>query len=521
MDDITRREFVRRVAAGAAGLAVADRLLASDAPAAASPAKGRPNIVWIYCDELRTDALGCYGHPTLRLHTPNLDRLAGQGVRFTNHFCTSPVCVPSRVASLTGRYPEDTGVYNNEAAWSCFRLPNPVMTFPHVFAQNGYRTANFGKIHVAHGMYPDEAPGLIFQHHDPAGGDMGFWQKLGEKAVRMIRSPNGGMNGGVFPDDVPYPPDELTTRALKWMGAAKGQPYLVRLSILQPHTPVLPPARFVKLYAGQDPGLPGPLPSTLSAFERRVSEVHDLGRMAPEKLREARLHYYAQVAWVDSQVGRVLEFLEQTGQRSNTIIVFGADHGNPLGDTGAFEKHTFTPTVHRVPFLVSWPGTLPAGAVRPDLSDSLDFGRTLFGLSGLDAPASFKGRNVFADPAPEAIFSTIGYGEVGSRMGPNGGRGTWAGGRGWPRRSCIRTARLRLDQNMRIDGRPVEEADRDVFLADVVADPREFTNLAADPARADDVRRLRALLTEHAKGAVEVPAACVTRPSKAKPVAEG
>ncbi len=519
MTDINRREFVRRVGAGMAGLAVTDRLFAADAPAA-TPPKVRPNIVWFYCDELRTDALGCYGHATLRLHTPNIDRLAGQGVRFANHFCTSPVCVPSRVATLTGRYPEDTGVYNNEAAWAGFRLPKPVVTFPHVFAQAGYRTANFGKIHVAHGMYPNEAPGLIFQHHDGTGGDMGFWVKLGEKAVQMIRSPGGGMNGGVFPDDVPYPPDEVTSRALKWMAGDQGQPYLVRLSILQPHTPVMPPARFLKLYAGQDPGLPGPLPATLSAFERRVAEVHGLDRMEPEKLRAARLQYYAQVSWVDSQVGRVLEFLERQGQLSNTIVVFGADHGNPLGDTGAFEKHTFTPTVHRVPFLFSWPGSLPAGAVRNDLCDSLDLARTLFGLTGIAAPASFKGRNVFADPAPEAIYATIGYGETDSRMGPNGGRGAWFDGHGWPRRSCVRTSRFRLDQNMRIDARPVEPNDRDIFLADVVADPREFKNLAGEPEHAEDVRRLSALLAEHAKGSVEVPHECVTRPAKAKPAAE-
>lgn len=484
-------------------------------PHLSAAAAKRPNVVWIYCDELRTDALGCYGHPSLKLHTPNLDRLAQQGVRFTNHFCASPVCVSSRVCALSALYPEDTGVYNNEAAWPRFRLPKPVETFPPVFAQKGYRTATFGKLHVARGMYPGQTPGHdIFQHHDGTGGDMNFWRRLGETRVRMIRSPNGGMHGGVFPDDVPYPPEQVVSHALKWMEQAADQPYLVRISLLQPHTPVLPPARFVRLYEDQDPGLPGPIPSTLSVFERRVAQVHGLDRMDPGQLRTARLHYYALVAWVDSQVGRVLEAIERAGRRDSTIVVFGADHGNPLGDTGAFEKHTFTPTVHRVPLLFSWPGTMAAGIVRNDLSDSLDFARSLCGLAGLAVPPALKGRNLFADPAPEAIYSTIGYGEIDSRMGPNGGRGDWSGGRGWPRRSCVRTARYRLDKNMRIDGHPADPGDEDIFLADVAADPREMTNLAGRPDHADVVKRLSAMLSEHAKGAVEVPHEYLLRTGK-------
>lgn len=517
MKTIRRRDFLKRVGAGSAALAVTRCLGGESAPAAGpSSARARPHMVWIYCDELRTDALGCYGHPTLKLHTPHIDRLAETGVRFTNHFCNSPVCVSSRVCTLSGLYPEDTGVYNNEAAWSNFRLPKPVETFPHVFSGRGYQTANFGKMHVARGMYPGETPGKdIFQHHNGQGGDMDFWSSVGEKGVQMIRAPNGGMNGGIFPDDKPYLPEKVADNALKWMASATS-PYLVRLSILQPHTPVLPPARFVRLYEGQDPGLPGKLPETLSAFERRVAAVHGVDRMDPEKLRAARLHYYAQVAWVDSQVGRVLDFLDQHGLAERTIVVFGADHGNPLGDTGAFEKHTFTPTVHRVPLLIRWPGTLPAGKVRDDLCDSLDVGRTLLTLAGEETPPPFKGRNLFSDPAPEALYATIGYGERDSRMGPNGGRGTWLGDHGWPRRSCVRTRRYRLDKNMRLDGRPVQPADEDTFLADVTADPREFTNLAADPQRAEEVRRLSALLDAHAQGAVEVPPECLARSRKTK-----
>ena len=464
----------------------------------------RPDIIWIYCDELRCDALQCYGHPTMTLHTPNLDRLAAMGVRFTNNFCNSPVCVPSRMCVLTGMTPEQTGVYNNEGAWKCFRMPALPDTFPEVFARNGYRTANFGKLHVARELQPDVTPGReIFQVCEREGGRMHIWQHLGEERVRMIRPPSGGMNGGVFPDDDPYPPDAVAEGALAWMAEAE-RPYLCRFSILQPHTPVLPPARFVRMLADQDPGLPPPLPETVSAFERRVAETHRLTDMDPEQLRACRLHYYAQVAWIDEQVGRVLEFLERTGRLERTVVLFGSDHGNPIGDTWAFEKHTFTPTVHRVPLIVAWPGTIRGGQVRDDICDSLDIPRTLFGMAGIDTPAQFMGRDLFADPPPEAIYSTIGFGEPDSKMGPNGGKGTWYGDRGWPRRSCIRTARWRLDKNMRLDAAPVKPEDEDVFLADMINDRAEMTNLAAEPRCANIVRDLCARLDAHAEGAVVI-----------------
>ena len=464
----------------------------------------QPDIIWIYCDELRTDALGCYGHPRLQLHTPNLDRLASSGVQFTNNFCNAPVCVASRCSTLTGLYPEDTGVYNNEGAWPNFRLPHSLQTFPRVLAQNGYATANFGKIHVSPELRPGANPEQdIFQFHDGAGGNMGIWEHLGEDAVQMIRAPNGGMNGGIFPDGEPYPPDQVVENSLRWM-AENDTPFFARISILQPHTPVLPPAEYVRLFDGQDPGLPGPLPDTLSDFEKRVAEVYDVASMPPEKLRAARLHYYAQVAWIDAQVGRVMDFLKRTGRLEKTVVLFGADHGNPLGDTGAFEKLTYTPTVHRVPLLISWPGAIPAGQVREDICDSLDIGRTCFAMAGIDTPSQFKGRDLFSDSPPEAIYSTIGYGQPFSKMAPNGGRGDWFGGRGWPRRSCIRTAQYRLDMNVLIDGEKPAPEDQDVFLADVVNDPVEFTNLAQDPQYANVVCELSAQLSKHTENSVEI-----------------
>ena len=158
----------------------------------------------------------------------------------------------------------------------------------------------------------------------------------------------------MFPEDRPYPPDQVVRNALEWMRSER-DPYFVRISLLQPHTPVLPPGRLVRGLGDQDPGLPGPLPSTLSEFERRVAEIQDALSMPSDELRACRLHYHALVSWVDEQVGRVFEFLDRQGSADRTVIVFTSDHGNPLGDTGGFEKLVFAPSAHRVPLLISWP----------------------------------------------------------------------------------------------------------------------------------------------------------------------
>jgi choline-sulfatase len=354
-------------------------------------------------------------------------------------------------------------------------------------------------------MIPGQNPDReVFQHHDGEGGGMQFWTHLGDERVQMIRSPLGGMHGGVYPDGEPYPPDKVAGNALRWMRSAEG-PYLVRISLLQPHTPVLPPERYLCLYRGQDPGLPEPLPDSASLFERRVADIHRLNRMPLDKLRAARLCYYAQVAWIDTQVGLVLKELERWGRLEKTIVLFGSDHGNPLGDNGGFGKHTFTPTVHRVPLIVSWPDILPEGEVRSDICDSLDIGRTLLELAGISVPEPFRGRDLFADPEPEAIYSTIGFGQPDSKLAPNGGIGEWMENRGWPRRSCIRTDRYRFEKNVLLDNhRPAPEKE-DPFLVDFKRDPREFINLAADPEFADVVSQLSEKLDAHCKNSVEIP----------------
>ncbi|WP_433509436.1 sulfatase family protein [Nonomuraea sp. CA-143628] len=451
----------------------------------------------MYCDELRADALGCYATAGgLSPRTPAVDALAAGGVVFDRCYANSPVCVPSRTAALTGLSPERTGVYHNEAASPGFPLPEGLVTFPELFAAAGYATASFGKEHIPSALTPwqlDDHTGAGMR--DPLGGcDEGS----------LVRTP--GMRfvvGGRHPDEA-YRPEEVTRRAIAWMRQAS-TPFLLRASFLQPHTPVVPPRRWARAFRPDaQPGRGLDRGVGESRFERRFGELNGGREMAEHDLRRAQADYLALVAWVDEQIGALLAALDELGMAEETIVVLTSDHGVHLGEGGAFGKHTFAPQSQRVPLIVRRPGHL-APARRGDLAQSLDLGPTLLGLAGIGAEAESGGRDLFTDPAPDHVMATIGYGGPASRAFPNRNAGTWYGGRGWPRRTCIRNRRYRLDATVRLDGRPATPDEEDVFLADSLADPGELRDLAADPGCARVRDTLLTALRAHARSAAEVP----------------
>lgn len=437
-----------------------------------------PNIIWIYCDELRTDALECYGNRYTRMHTANIDAIAAGGVLFENTFCNSAVCVSSRTSTLTGRYPEETGVYNNEAVRPHYQLNGSYKTFPEVFADHGYTTANFGKVHVPHGLD-------AWSYSDPQGGYMQpFYDGVSRDQLDIIHVPAFPyiVIGGRYPGNRPYPAASVTENALRWLENAP-EPYFARLSYLQPHTPVLPPPPYDTLYADVKTFPDALEPNDhLSYFDRRYAEIIESDRLTPEQIRRIHIEYYGLVAWLDAQIGQVMTFLRECGQLENTIVVFEADHGTSLGEGKRLQKLTFAPEAHRVPRLMMWQGTLPAGQRRSDVGESLDIGRTLLEMAGFTAPDFLRGRNLFADDAPDAVYATTGYGYSSSRTFPSSARGALDELTGWPRRACVRTNRYRLDKNVRVNDKPPSPQQEDLFMVDVRFDPSESRNVAHDPA---------------------------------------
>lgn len=446
----------------------------------------KPNILWIMADELRSSALGCYGGSWAPVATPNIDALARRGVLFENNFCNSPVCVPSRMSLLTAAPPERTGIYFNEGAWKSFPVPARLLTFPEHFAAHGYRTASLGKSHYAQAYTP-------WQEDNPEGASMhGFGLETDPGALQPI-VPKGIPSpvGGVFPADRFYPPEAVTRNAIDWLDRHGDEPFLLRVSYLQPHTPVLPPQQFRSLYRASD--WPGhDLPRGYgSAYEEAFADLVGGRALSHEEMQQAQADYHALVTWLDVQVGMVLAMLKTRGLEDDTIVVFTSDHGASLGENGLLSKIVCAPQSQRTPFIVAWPDRLPPGERRQDLTENMDLARTLCDLGGLAPDPGFEGRSVFSDPEPEMIFATVGTGVLGAKASAAANRGGWRNGGGWPRRCCVRTERFRFDMNVRQDGAPIVPEEEDAFLVDVVADPAEIVNLALDSLHEETVASLR------------------------------
>ena len=456
------------------------------------------NIVFFFCDELRPDALGCYGNPAGTMHTPNIDAIAKRGYLFENCFCNSPVCVPSRTSMMTGLYPEDTSVYDNEASLPNYSLPSSFITFPEVLQRSGYCTANFGKTHLPPQLHP-------FEIDNQEGSGMGLGLSLTERKTLQKISPHGKFSfnaASLYPKNKAYYPEKVTSNALEWM-EQQTTPYFVRISYTQPHSPIILKRGYEAIY--KDYPFSGKLPdiSNLSEFEQAFAKAIELDTLTEAELIQAKVYYYGMVCWIDDEIGKVLDFLQKQGQSENTILIFGADHGALRGECRGLGKHIFHRASQSVPLIIADPEYKEAQRIS-SLCSNIDIAHTLFSLTGIEAPAQFKGSNLFSNNNSEAVFATIGYGEHDSCAFPARQLGRLPEDRGWPRRSCIRTKQYRLDMNTRIDGTYPSYDQADIFFVDCERCPGEDINMAADPAYSSIVKHLYSQLSEHCSNPTEI-----------------
>lgn len=428
------------------------------------------NIVMIYCDELRCDALSCYGNP-YGIKTPHIDELAAHGVLFEQCYCASPVCVPSRYSTLTSLSPTKTGVYHNEAAMPSFQLDEDYLTFPQVMHDAGYATASFGKTHIPKTFTP------VFDMNDETGGEMNLGIRIKDEASHIMKLPGQFQSvlAADYPEGKKYTPELVTDHGIDWM-LKQTSPFFIRFSYLQPHTPIVVPNEYVHRLDGIE------FDDTLSytktsEFEKRFGEICDLAKMLPEDVVRMRKYYYALVLWIDDQVGRIIEALKEHKLYENTILVFTADHGANRGENGALAKQTFQLSSHHIPFIIC-NGT--EAVRRCDICSNLDLGPTLLAMNGIEIPAQFEGVDLFSATHDE-VYSIVGYGKHSSRAFPNKCQGTYSQTQGWPQRACIRTNRYRLDMNVLINNEWVSEADEDIYFTDHLKDPDETINLIHEP----------------------------------------
>jgi len=444
------------------------------------------NILWIQTDEQRTDSVGSYGDGIC--HTPVIDSLAERGTLFANHFVQSPVCVPSRVCELTSRYPHQTGVLDNSVHYTWGKWPEGRITFPELFAQAGYVTANFGKYHTPH--HHTWLENWHFEWFREEAGHMFLGSAFDEadhEVIHLGREPNSVILSGRYPfvRGGRTPQTHVVDTAIDWLRLYEHvrRPFLLRVSFLAPHTPVLAPEPFYSMYDPSEMRWDMPDEDVLESrpgYELGQGKINRYLSHSLGDLQRMRSTYYGLVSHVDEQAGRLLAELDRLGLADDTIIVYTSDHGDLMGEYGQFQKGMFYDLTTRVPCLLAG-ANIPAGERVERLTEAVDLAPTLLNLAGIPVPDEMEGRDLFSGSPRDDVIGEI----CGTRDGL------------LARRSWIRTSRWSMDYTSELGGVPTESLEsRDGKLIDLQNDPLAHENLYYDGEHEDIVARLTARFME-------------------------
>lgn len=392
-------------------------------PALSAATPARPNVLFIAVDDLRT-SLGCYGDPIVK--SPNIDRLAQSARRFNRAYCQQAVCGPSRASILTGRLPDNTGVWHNR---NLFRTTQPnLITLPQLFKNNGYHTQSMGKVFSG-----DE------REEDPASWSVpAVLRAEGWKNYALPRGEGPGKQAPFERADVPdegYSDGKLANLAVETLAKLqqRAQPFFLAVGFFKPHLPFNAPKKYWDLY---DPAIftPTEKPTrTKGAPDAAYPDHLELAgykavpkdeRVSAEQARDLRHGYYACVSYTDAQIGKVLAALTRLGLDRNTIVVLWADHGYSLGEADHWCKATNFELDTHVPMMIRTPDLALPGTPTEALVEHVDLYPTLAELAGLTPPLDLDGRSlipILKDPrAPgrDAVLSQFsrpfraGYPEV-------------------------------------------------------------------------------------------------------------
>jgi arylsulfatase A-like enzyme len=382
----------------------------------------QPNVIFIMADDLTTQAISAYGDIYKDIApTPNMDRLAKEGMLFQDVLCTNGICGPSRAAILTGDYSHKNGYYKNESGG---RFDTTKWTFPQAFQAAGYQTALFGKWHLG----TDPVGFDEYKFHAAAGQQGLYWNPL-----YNINGKEEKQEG--------YATNLSTDFAMNWLKADRqqGQPFLMLLQYKAPHRPWEPERKYEQLwddiempypttfnddYKGREltagdtemtmehlsrrdmklerpEGLKGKERIKWDFFGTKNEEIVQPEGMTAEDGKQWRYQryikdYLACVKSVDDNIGRVLDYLDENGLADNTMIVLTSDQGFYLGDHGFFDKRFIYEESLRMPFIVRYPKKVKAGSVNEDVITNVDFAPTLLETAGINVEMEMQGRSFAA-----------------------------------------------------------------------------------------------------------------------------
>lgn len=449
----------------------------------------RYNVLFIISDDLTANALSCYGNKVCR--TPNIDSLAARGTRFTRAFCQGTYCGPSRASFMSGYYPHATGVLG-------YKNPRPQIgdrpMWSEHFKNHGYYTARVSKIfHMG-------VPGGVLAGGPETARDGGNgaddarswterfnslgpeWQAAGDGET-LEGNPDGKkpvVGGNTFVvveadgDDLVHSDGMTAAKAVQLLGEHRDEPFWLGVGFVRPHVPFVAPRKYYEPFLPYDkmilpekrPGDWDDIPKAGINYKTSRNMQMDIRRQ-----KKAVGGYYASVAYMDAQVGKVLNKLDDLGLRDRTIVIFTSDHGYHLGEHDFWAKVSLRDESAAVPLIISVPGQKPA--VSHSLVELLDLYPTISHLCGLEIPEGIQGQDIspiLRDPevqVRQAAFSVA------------------------PMRQGFL---LREDRWAYIQYR--ENAEGGVELFDTVSDPRQFKNLAEVPEFKPVVDRFRVQLKQ-------------------------
>lgn len=420
----------------------------------------RPNILFVFADQLRYTAVGCDGNPEVK--TPNLDRLGAEGMILDEAYAACPICAPYRAQVLTGLYAHQNGVVCNE-----YEMRHDVPTLPECLRAQGYHTAYVGKWHLGYGPYTEDKRygfDLMAAYNMNRDAYTGSYHRNEEGPITMTK----------------WHPIEETDIAMDFIEAhvsTRGDdPFFLMMSWIPPHWPY---ETFPEEYNIYDPDkitLTPNVPEALAAYERKETAL-----------------YYGNVTGLDDQIGRLMRKLEALGIADDTIVCFSSDHGDHLGAHGfgkprdqwlhhskrGSKATPYDESIH-IPFLVRWPQGIAPGQRSDAMFSSVDVMPTLLGLCGVDVPQSLAGHDLSCAlrgegcDAPDSVYLQI-LGQGWPHRGP--WLGYWRG---------VRTHRYvyaRWYQN-----------ENPAVLFDVTEDPYEMNNLYGKPEHVQVQADMEALL---------------------------
>ena len=429
------------------------------------------NVLFIMSDEHNPRMMGCAGHPLVK--TPNLDRLAERGTRFTANYTTNPICVPARTSFATGRYTHDIGYWDNALAYD-----GKVRGWGHRLQDEGIRVESIGKLHYVNETDPTGFDRQQIPMHIMDGIGQ-VWGSVRDPLPESPPSPpgarpGGGIIGKAGPGESNYNRydqniGELTCEWLRDVAkTGDGKPWVLYAGFVAPHFPLIVPQEFFDLYPLADLEMPKLLPSDGHAWHPWIAARPRMSRpdgdgVDEEVTRRALAAYLGLCTFVDAQIGRVLDTLEECGLSDNTRIVYTSDHGDNAGTRGLWGKGNFYEESGGIPLILAGPD-IPKGETNNTATTLIDAYQTILQATGLnpqDAEENLPGHSwldlLGTDDAERTAFSE--YHAVGS---PSAG-------------FMLRDRKFKYHYYVGFEPE----------LFDIQSDPQETTNLAADPSHAD------------------------------------